>query len=76
MILEWVSICATWSSCSPDFGARSVVDRFAEIEPKVLIAVFHGHRDGGKEIHRRDAVAGLRDEIRLDQSTSCCWTNK
>ena len=32
------SIGAIWSSCSPDFGTASVVDRFAQIEPKVLIA--------------------------------------
>ena len=31
------SLGAVWSSCSPDFGARSVVDRFAQIEPKVLL---------------------------------------
>ena len=37
--LATASLGATWSSCSPDFGAESVVDRFAQIEPKVLIAV-------------------------------------
>jgi acetoacetyl-CoA synthetase len=60
--LACASIGATWSSCSPDFGARSVVDRFAQIEPKVLIAV-DGYRYGGKDFDRRDVVAGLRDEI-------------
>ncbi len=45
---------ATWSSCSPDFGARSVVDRFAQIEPKVLLAV-DGYRYGGRD-HDRGAV--------------------
>ena len=35
--LASASIGAVWSSCSPDFGARSVVDRFAQIEPKVLL---------------------------------------
>ena len=35
--LATASIGAIWSSCSPDFGARSVVDRFAQIEPKVLL---------------------------------------
>ncbi|MEY2441573.1 MAG: acetoacetyl-CoA synthetase, partial [bacterium] len=45
---------AVWSSCSPDFGARSVVDRFAQIEPKVLLAV-DGYRYGGRE-HDRGAV--------------------
>jgi acetoacetyl-CoA synthetase len=49
---------AIWSSCSPDFGARSVVDRFAQIEPKVLLAV-DGYRYGGRD-HDRGAVV---DEI-------------
>src|SRR5690606_10987235 len=38
---------AVWSSCSPDFGSGSVADRFAQIEPRVLIAV-DGYRYGGK----------------------------
>lgn len=38
---------AVWSSCSPDFGASSVLDRFKQIEPKVLIAV-DGYTYGGK----------------------------
>lgn len=41
------SIGALWSSCSPDFGAQGVIDRFAQIEPKVLILV-NGYRYGGK----------------------------
>lgn len=41
------SLGAIWSSCSPDFGLNSVVDRFAQIEPKVLIAV-DGYRYNGK----------------------------
>lgn len=60
--LACAAIGATWSSCSPDFGSRSVVDRFAQIEPKVLIAV-DGYRYGGKDFDRRDVVAQLRDEI-------------
>jgi acetoacetyl-CoA synthetase len=60
--LACAALGATWSSCSPDFGARSVVDRFAQIEPKVLIAV-DGYRYGGKDFDRRDVVAGLRSEI-------------
>ena len=45
------SLGAVWSSCSPDFGARSVVDRFAQIEPKVLLTV-DGYRYGGKDHDR------------------------
>jgi acetoacetyl-CoA synthetase len=60
--LACAALGATWSSCSPDFGARSVVDRFAQIEPKVLIAV-DGYRYGGKDFDRRDVLADLRAEI-------------
>jgi acetoacetyl-CoA synthetase len=53
---------AVWSSCSPDFGARSVADRFAQIEPKVLLAA-DGYRYGGKDFDRRDTVRRLMDEM-------------
>ena len=52
------SIGAIWSSCSPDMGTPSVLDRFGQIEPKVLIAV-DGYRYGGKDFDRRETVAGL-----------------
>ena len=45
--LATASLGAIWSSCSPDFGASSVVDRFAQIEPKVLFCV-DGYRYGGR----------------------------
>ncbi|HSS32166.1 MAG TPA: acetoacetate--CoA ligase [Solirubrobacterales bacterium] len=57
--LATASIGAVWSSCSPDFGASSVVDRFAQIEPKVLFAV-DGYRYGGKDFSRLDTVAELQ----------------
>jgi acetoacetyl-CoA synthetase len=41
------SIGAVWSSCSPDFGTQAVLDRFVQIEPKILIAT-DGYRYGGK----------------------------
>jgi len=53
------SLGAIWSSCSPDFGVRSVVDRFAQIEPTVLFAV-DGYRYGGKDFDRRDVLARLQ----------------
>jgi acetoacetyl-CoA synthetase len=56
------SIGAVWSSCSPDFGVRSVVDRFAQIEPKVLFAV-DGYRYNGRDFDRMDVVAALEGEI-------------
>ncbi|MGA7436133.1 MAG: acetoacetate--CoA ligase, partial [Solirubrobacterales bacterium] len=60
--LASASIGAIWSSCSPDFGARTVVDRFAQIEPKVLIGV-NGYRYGGKEFDRSEVLSDLADEI-------------
>jgi acetoacetyl-CoA synthetase len=56
------SIGAVWSSCSPDFGVRSVVDRFAQIEPKVLLAV-DGYRYGGRDFDRMETLAALEREI-------------
>jgi acetoacetyl-CoA synthetase len=53
------SIGAVWSSCSPDFGVRSVVDRFAQIEPRVLLAV-DGYRYGGRDHDRLDVVRALQ----------------
>jgi acetoacetyl-CoA synthetase len=57
--LACASIGAVWSSCSPDFGVRSVIDRFAQIEPKVLLAV-DGYRYGGKATDRSADVAALQ----------------
>ena len=52
-LLATASLGAIWSSCSPDFGARSVIDRFAQIEPKVLIAC-DGYAYNGKEYSRAE----------------------
>ncbi|GAA3458111.1 acetoacetate--CoA ligase [Saccharothrix longispora] len=57
--LATASLGAVWASCAPEFGARSVVDRFAQVEPVVLLAV-PGYVHGGKHVDRRDAVADLR----------------
>jgi acetoacetyl-CoA synthetase len=60
--LASASIGAVWSSCSPDFGPASVIDRFAQIEPKVLFAV-DGYRYGGKDFDRRETVAKLQEAM-------------
>ena len=60
--LATASIGAVWSSCSPDFGARSVIDRFAQIEPKVFLAV-DGYRYNGKDFDRSETVAGIHGEV-------------
>lgn len=57
--LSTASIGAIWSSCSPDFGTRSVIDRFRQIEPKILFAV-DGYQYGGKAFERRSAVTQLQ----------------
>lgn len=56
------SLGAIWSSCSPDFGARSVVDRFQQIGPKVLFAV-DGYRYGGADFDRLEMVAELQRSL-------------
>lgn len=57
-VLATLSIGAVWSSCSPDFGAASVADRFVQIQPKVLIAV-DGYGYGGKQFDKRDTLREL-----------------
>src|ERR1700694_3936790 len=60
--LACVSIGAIWSSCSPDFGSHSVLDRFKQIEPRVLIAV-DGYQYNGKVFDRRSVVAELQQSL-------------
>jgi acetoacetyl-CoA synthetase len=57
-LLATASLGAIWSSCSPDFGAHSVIDRFAQIRPTVLLTV-SGYRYGGKEFSRDEAVGEI-----------------
>lgn len=58
-LLATVAIGAIWSSASPDMGHVSVIDRFRQIEPKVMIAV-DGYRYGGRDFDRRGIVAEIR----------------
>src|SRR5437660_2586364 len=60
--LATASLGAVWSSAAPEFGARSVIDRFAQIEPKLLLAV-DGYRHGGKDFDRREVVRGILAEL-------------
>jgi acetoacetyl-CoA synthetase len=53
------SLGAIWAACAPEFGARSVTDRFSQIEPKVMLAVGgYGYRS--RYVDRRDEVAAVR----------------
>jgi acetoacetyl-CoA synthetase len=58
-LLATASLGAIWSSCAPEFGIRSVIDRFGQIEPKVLLAI-DGYRWGDREVERADEVAAIR----------------
>jgi acetoacetyl-CoA synthetase len=61
-LLATAAVGAVWTSCAPDFGARSVLDRFQQVEPVVLFTV-DGYRYGGKEHDRTEIVAELRREL-------------
>jgi acetoacetyl-CoA synthetase len=58
-LLATASLGAIWSSCAPEFGTRSVIDRFGQIEPTVLLAV-DGYRYGERAVSRGDEVAAIR----------------
>jgi acetoacetyl-CoA synthetase len=60
--LATASIGAIWSAASPDFGAGSVIDRFAQIEPKVLIGV-DGYRYGGRDFDRTPVLRDLQEAM-------------
>lgn len=57
-----ISLGAIWSSCSPDFGSESVLDRFKQIEPKILIAV-DGYTYNGKPFDRTAIVKEIREAL-------------
>ena len=66
--LATASLGAIWSSCPPDFGDRSVLDRFTQIAPKVLFAC-DGYSWGGKPIVRGDVIAKLLAELPTVEQT-------
>ena len=61
-MLAAASIGAVWSSCSPDFGAQGVVDRFGQIEPRVLIAC-SGYRYAGKQLDMSSKLAEILPQL-------------
>ncbi len=67
-MLACASIGATWSSCSPDFGANGVVDRFGQIEPKVLFAT-NGYLYNGKRINSLPVVSEILERLPTVSST-------
>ena len=61
-MLAATSLGAIWSSCSPDFGSQGVLDRFGQIQPKVLFCA-DGYRYAGKEIDSLARVREVREKI-------------
>jgi acetoacetyl-CoA synthetase len=61
-LLAAASLGAIWSSCAPEFGTRSVVDRLRQIEPAVLLAV-DGYRYGAKRVDRVAEVSDVRAQL-------------
>jgi acetoacetyl-CoA synthetase len=82
LLLATASLGAVFSSCAPEFGTRSVTDRWRQIEPSVLVAV-DGYRYGDKPVDRRAEVAEIRAALPsvrhtvllpyLDSSTHDGW---
>lgn len=62
LMLATTSLGAIFSSCAPEFGTRSVTDRWQQIEPKVLVAV-DGYRYGEKPVDRRAEVAAIKEAL-------------
>ena len=62
LMLAVTSLGAIWSSCSPDFGERGVLDRFGQIEPKVFIAV-DGYWYNGKSIDLASRLTAIAKEL-------------
>jgi acetoacetyl-CoA synthetase len=58
-MLATASLGATWACCPPEFGARSVIDRLAQLEPKLLLAV-SGYTYGTKEVDRTSELETIR----------------
>ncbi|MFZ3170668.1 MAG: acetoacetate--CoA ligase [Carboxydocellales bacterium] len=61
-MLATTSIGAIWSSCSPDFGIKGVLDRFSQIKPKVLFTA-NGYYYNGNNHNSLERVAGVLKEI-------------
>ena len=61
-LLATSSLGAIWSSCSPDFGTRAVVDRFGQLAPKVLFGV-DGYRYGGRDFDRAQETGDIERSL-------------
>jgi acetoacetyl-CoA synthetase len=61
-MLATASLGAIWSSCSPDFGVQGVLDRFGQVEPKVLLTV-DGYFYNGKNLNIKDKTADILAQL-------------
>ena len=61
-MIATIAIGAIWSSAAPEFGVKTVIERFAQIEPKLLFAA-DGYRFGGKDFSRHAEVRSIADEL-------------
>jgi acetoacetyl-CoA synthetase len=61
-MLATASLGAIWACCPPEFGARSVIDRLAQLEPKLLVAV-SGYTYGAKDVDRSAELAAIREAL-------------
>ncbi|MFD2044232.1 acetoacetate--CoA ligase [Ornithinibacillus salinisoli] len=66
--LATASLGAIWSSASPDFGTQSVIDRFKQIEPKVMVTV-DGYSYGGKTFDRTSIIENIQSELPTLEAT-------
>ncbi len=66
--LACASLGAIWTSCAPEFGVGAVLDRFGQVEPKVLFVV-DGYRYGRHDVDRSDEISRLRAGLPTVQST-------
>jgi acetoacetyl-CoA synthetase len=66
--LATASLGAIWSSCAPEFGPRAVIDRFGQIEPRVLIAI-DGYRYGDREVDKAGELAEIRAALPSVETT-------
>jgi acetoacetyl-CoA synthetase len=67
-LLATASLGATWTSCAPEFGTRAVIDRFGQVEPRVLLAV-DGYRYGDRDVDRTAELAEIRTALPSLEST-------
>jgi acetoacetyl-CoA synthetase len=61
-LLATASLGAVWSSCSPDFGVQGVLDRFGQIEPKILFCA-DGYLYGGKEFDAQEKTSRVLEKL-------------